>query len=311
MSEDSAWAAGDDQGDVGGADLGRPVDEGYCAPSIVFNPVTFFTQGINVFTGAPVLVLLAGVNLWLISFVIPQLLNLLLATPVSLMMTAMAEMGSIDPILAQVVSQFASIGVTVAVFPVQLLITAGAIVGIGHWIKTGEVNIVLLYTSFRQGVNAFLFGLLSVVITLPLVLIASSPLILVAGLLGAGIVSEDILLPALALAFLATLMLGLAALVLVLFRIVLGQYAAVLDDRGPVDALSATWSRVDTVSGLLIAFNTIVITIVTLPLACTCIGQIPVLGFQLAAMTIAWLCVSRDRDELAAWHFFKDHEVPQ
>ena len=73
---------------------------------------------------------------------------------------------SVLSVVSEAVDIAVSLGLNLLAWPVQTLVLAGLISGIGRYIARDEVSIASLYTSFGGALRALLYGVFSSVVTL-------------------------------------------------------------------------------------------------------------------------------------------------
>lgn len=299
MDED-VWKSGDagDEAEEGG--IGVLEQDSAMPLSMAFHPGRFFTNGATTFMQAPVLLLVTGVVLWLLLTVLPMLVTI----PINVAVVGMIGSGAVDENVGQVINQGVSLGLRLLLLPVQLLVSAGALVGVGKQLRDGEVELSVLWGSIGPAVNAFLYGLLSAVVQIVTVM----PIIGLAAALsyGAVVALGDSAMIAVALIILAMVAAIFVWAVMVGGRLIIGQYGAVLDGTGPMETLQNSWKRTDGMTILWLIVNSFLLGILGMIGGCLCVGSIPVFGFQIACFGTAYLLGSRSEAELNAWVGVKD-----
>lgn len=258
-----------------------------------FSVERVFSMGVAALREQPALVLLAGFNLFVM-----QLLPQFASYPLQFLFEGMSASGSMDATMASIASSLSSVVIAFIFMPLQQLVAAGAMVGIAHWIRNGEVSIVALYTSFSAGIRALLYALLQAVILGLTALLTISPgtavMVLLAmngqAMIGLGV---GMLL----------LVVGLVALAWVSLGLVLGVYAAALDGKGPTEALQISWEAAN--GARLTLFLVHFVFTLLAYLAC-CFFVLPIIGvlaLQTAGLTGAWLLYARRLEETKRWAF--------
>lgn len=247
----------------------------------------------------PLLVVLGGLNVVMVLFV-PGLLS----TPISAAISVAAEL---DEGLIQAVDIAVSLGLNLLAWPVQTLVLAGLIAGIGHYIARDEVSIASLYTSFGGALRALLYGVFSSVVTLFVYFLFLAPGL--AACFGAVMTLESDESTAILLTLLGAVLVlaGIVAFVPISLGLVLGIVPAVLDGAGPFEALALSWeaARGNRLHLLGIVFLFGICSFIG---ACCCyLPAAPVYGVHYAGLTAAWLRYSRPDEVTTGWRFFRDH----
>lgn len=248
--------------------------------------------GLALFREQPILVLGSGASLFTVYVLLPVVVNV----PLSLVFES--ALADLDPLRRAVADQVLGLGTAALFFPVQQTAMAGAIVAAARYVQHDELVLSALFTSFHEGVRAILFGLLSGAIGYGLAAVwvglgaaAFFALMPVHNLAAAGAVS-------------VVAVLGVPVLVYITLPLMLGTYAAVLEDLGPLAALKRVWS--DCHGARVTLFVLAVITSFAAILGCAvfCVGMVPVLGVLQTALATSWLLHARSREETGAWAFF-------
>lgn len=293
---DEVWESGAES--TGGSDeFGTPdYDEGLPV-NAAFSIDSVFKYGLGFLQEAPAVALLGGLNMLLAAF-LPSLINM----PISVAITVMGETGELDPTAAQVLSNLSGIVIGLMFWPINQLIIAGIIVGAVVWIRNDEASIGALYTSFGAAVRAFLASLVAGVVSMTAAIVAMTP----AGIaLGVGISMENITV---ALGVGGLLMVpAMFVMIYVGLGVLLTPYAAVLDNLGPMEALSRSWQAADGARVTLFVTN-FVFGILGVVASCMCmVPLILVVPIQQGGFVAAWLRYARHTDETSGLAFFERH----
>jgi hypothetical protein len=274
-------------------DLGTPDYSGGIPAKEAFSVGRVFQWGLSLLQEQPILILLAGFNLFLVTF-IPQLVSL----PVDIVLEVAAASGELGEVEKELLSGLVSFAVQIVAFPLQQLVVAGAYIGIAQYIRSDEVQISRLYTSVRPAVNGMLYGLTVLAVNLLLVLVLWGPGIGI----GAFLIAQGSWMVG-ALVLVLGVLLPLPVVVYVGLGLFLGIFAAVLDNRLPVDAMRISW-RLARGTRLTLLVTQIALGLLGLIGACFCLfPAIIVNGMILGGYTCAWLHVSRSREVVDKWDF--------
>lgn len=252
-----------------------------------------FQWGLAVLQESPLLVILAGFNVFLVTLV-PQLVSM----PLDVGLEVAAATGELGAIEKDLLSALITLAIQIVAFPIQQLVVAGAYIGVAELIRSGDANLGRLYTSFRPAVNGMLYGLTVLALNLLLVLVLWGPGIGIGAFLiargtwalGALVLVLGILLP-------------MPIVIYVGLGLFLGIFAAVLDNRLPIDAIRISW-RMARGARLTLFVTQLALGLLGLLGACFCLfPAIIVNGMILAGYTCAWMHVSRSQEVLGKWDF--------
>ena len=287
--DNDIWAAGQDGGDGAGGSSG-PVD---------------FSQGMpNTQALGPEVVLKAGFGflrwrlvemvIWCVAFVMLVLAASCVTAPIGAATEVMSQAGTIDPVVAQVVStvanQIAGLFITTPV--TQFLMVGLMVYAVADFRGEGP-ELGVMFTQFGRTWKAVLT---TWVVTL-LAYAAMSPALVLGGvtyammddpMVGVGVGS-------------GVLLLTLPVLVYVFLGLALATYAAALENVGPLDAIRLSWTACSG-ARFQIFLTGLAVFVVTLGLMLLCC--VPVLlatPLQVVGFTAAWMLVSRPRSETEQW----------
>jgi hypothetical protein len=274
-------------------DLGTPDYQASMAPSLAFSVGQVFQWGLALLQERPIMVILAGLNLFIVVMV-PQFISM----PVDRGLEIAAATGEVGEIEKQLISSLIALAVQLVAFPVQQLVVAGAYVGFAEFIRSDEAKISRLYTSVRPAVNALLYSLTVLAINLVVIVITWGPGIA----LGAYLLYQGNLLFG-QLAIVAGILITLPVLIYVGLGLFLGIFAAVLDNRLPIEALRISW-RLARGARLTLLVTQISLGFLGLLATCFCLfPSIIVNGMILAGYTTAWMHCSRAQEITEKWEF--------
>jgi hypothetical protein len=279
MGEEQVWSSGSEPGGPESTDLGEP---GEGAPlNQVFSINVIFQFASKAIQEQPILVLAIGGA----QFVV-QLIPSLISTPISMYIGVLSGTGEIDENMANALSQLVSSGLSLLFLPLVMLVQAGGIVATAHWLRTGQLDISKLFTSVMPAFNALIYGLIDGFAVLAVMAIGVVPAAAIGYLVG------DVL--GLAVGLVGGMLLMFLPMYYVALGLTLGVYSAILEKDGPIAALGRSWAMAD--GGRLTLFVTaFVFGFVSIIVSCfTCgFGAIPLSGMQVVAMTVAYLCMTR------------------
>jgi hypothetical protein len=214
----------------------------------------------------------------------------------------MQATGQLDEITGQLLSTALRLGLFIAFLPLQQLVAAGAFVAFGNWIRNQDVSYSALYTSVRQAIQAFLYGIIAFAINFLLLMVMIVP---AGGITYVAVIAAGPM-AGLGVASLA-LLVALPPLIYVGLGLQLGTYAVVLDDVTPLEALQISWEAAAGNRLYLFILNFAIFIVGAFAGACTfCllgIGAVPVQGLAMAGMTLGWLLHSRRMEETTKWDF--------
>ena len=274
-------------------ELGTPDYAQAMSPAEAFSVGRVFQWGFSLLQERPIMVILAGFNLFILTLV-PQLVSL----PVDVVLEVAAATGELGDLEKQLISSLVAFGIQLVAFPLQQLVVAGAYIGFAEYVRSDEANISRLYVSVRPAINALLYSLTVLVINLFLLLVLWGP-----GLaLGAYLLYSGNLLVGM-LVGVAGMLIPLPVLIYVSLGLFFGVFAAVLDNRLPMEALRISWSLARG-ARLTVFVTQFVLGLLALVATCFCLfPSIIVNGIILAGYTAAWMHCSRAREITDKWEF--------
>ena len=292
---DNVWDAGSE--DAPGAEgLGAPDYENGAYANSAFSINTIFRLGFAALKEQPVLILLAGFNLWLIAM-IPQLFQ----APVDVWVAVMVETGELDEDIGNALSSLVQLAIGFMFWPISMLVAAGCMVSVGRFVKSDEISIGALYTSFQPAVKALLYSLVAFVVgAIAAIVLLGVPMGVGAGIgFAAGSPESAILLLAVGA------LIGFLPLIYVTLGLQLGPYAAVMDGLGPVEALRVSWEAADGARVTLFITNLLLGILELIATCLCCFPAIPVIAIRIAGFSAAWMLYARHEDETETYPFFE------
>jgi len=274
-------------------DLGIP-DYGYGHPvSEAFGVTRVFQSGWKLLTEQPVLALLAGFNLLLLSL-LQIVFNIFIST---IQIAALGYTQTINPELADAMGSVTDLITTPFFLLLNLLAYAGAYISFAHYIRNDGISYATLYTSIGPAFRALFMGLLQSVIALLVLCLFMIPGVIC--LCIDPIFGSIVLVLGILMAFIPLIYIGLG------FQ--LSVHALVLDNVGILEAMRLSWRAA---SGARLHLFLLALCFGTLYLLAYCLCFFPtmfVAAIHMAGMTAGWMAYSRSVEETSTYRFFRNH----
>lgn len=190
------------------------------------------------------------------------------------------------------------------VFPVQWILVAGALKALARHVEGEPAPTRLLWTSWREGLIAMVYRVLTVVIVSFVMAVVLLP---AAALSAVLVVLEHAGIGA--VLFAGAVLVALFAYLYVILPLFMGIPACAIDGAGPLEALQIAWRAGSGARATLFVFG-LVFGLLSLAGTCLfCVGQIPVFGLLMAAVAGGWLLYARSPETLGSAPFFERNPV--
>ncbi|NCG21393.1 MAG: hypothetical protein GWP91_20475 [Rhodobacterales bacterium] len=289
MSQDVWEGSESDRHGEGAADLAH--GEGWHRKR-AFSYETVLFGGVGLLKEQPVAMLLWTLFLMGTSFAVSCF-----TSPLTVGIQVAAAAMQLDPMIEGAVNQV--VGMTANILfslPVQQFCYAGLIGFVGHYLRTDEADLSLLFTNVWGGVRATLvawtLAALAMAVYLPL------------GGVGFGVyyATDNVEFAALAVAL---SLLVLIPVGLLLLPLMLAMFSAVLDEVGPMEAIITAWQG-GSGARLELFLMGLVMTVVSLGMCMLfCVPFLFVPALHGAGMSVAWLTYSRAEKDVDSWPFIQ------
>jgi hypothetical protein len=251
--------------------------------------------------------LFGGAFLILLAQIAPSLV----ALPINVLVAMQAGTGAIDQSVADGITSVIRLVLALVFLPIQMLLFAGFASGAGRYVAGEPLKPMLLLTSMRGAVRALLYRILTGFVMLAITALLLGPVALL------GYASAEGMVPDAAF-WVAFVALGLAyavAIVYVALGLQLGIFSAVLDDVGPIEAMTRSWHAA---SG---ARLTIFVTDVVfgVPLGIALLLLYCLIGLALypaiyavyqGGLAASWLLLARPEPRTREWPFYQRNPTP-
>jgi hypothetical protein len=251
--------------------------------------------------------LLGGAFLVLVAQLAPSVI----AIPINVLVSVQAETGALDQPVADAIVTAVRLVLTLVFLPIQMLLFGGFANGAGRYVAGEPLRPMLLLTSVRPAVRALLYRILTGFVMLAITALLLGPVALL------GYASAEDMVPEAAF-WVAFVVLGLAyavAIVYVALGLQLGIFSAVLDDVGPIEAMTRSWHAA---SG---ARLTILVTDVVfgVPLGFALLLIYCLIGLALypavyavyqGGLAASWLLLARPEPRTREWPFYQRNPTP-
>lgn len=299
MADDDVWA-GTEVDSIGG-----PAGEGF-AVNQAFSIDVVFRNGLAFLQDAPLLALGGGALVFAAQF-LPTLISL----PLNLLGGIGQATNTNWGVAAYAVSQVVNVALPLIALPFQLLFMSGLAVGAARYVATGDTSAKVLFTSIVPAIKGLLFGFLTTILMGLALSCVLTPFGLLAGLGFYATHSWALLVACGVLAIIAWLPIA----IYVGIGLQLGWYAAVIDGKWPIEALTTSWSAASG-SRLTLFITQFVLGIagVVAGVSIYCLIGLAltplVLAITVGGQAISWLLFARPEATTKEWEFFKKNPPP-
>ena len=295
MSADDVWSSGDEELNTANPSFGAYGAEGALDVNTAFSIDSVVRYGTAVLQEQPVMSVLGGVNLFVLTLMISGLSFVL-----NLGLIAMGTTGEISPEVADMLAQASGAVLQIFAWPFQQLVMAGMMVAGALYITRDTVSVGALYSSIRAAVRALLASLAAGFISLAVTGLTMAPALVAAVWFASQENFES--------AMVAGLVLFLPAfpiLVYVGIGLMLTPYAAVLDHAGPIEAVGVSWEMAAG-ARVTLFITSFVFAILGVISACMCsVPLVILIPIQVMGFTAGYLRARRSEATAAAYPFFE------
>jgi hypothetical protein len=206
--------------------------------------------------------------------------------------------GELGQFETEAIKAVVSIVLQVMALPFQQLIIAGGYIAVAEMIHSDKGLISRLYLSIRPAINGLLYAVLMFMVSMALMLVLVGPVA------GAGVfllLNEHWVFGL--IVFGVGILLTFPLLIYIGLGMQMGVYAAVLDNRLPLEALRISWAMARGARLSLFITNFGFTFLAALGICFCCVGAILIYGIQIAGLTAAWMHCSRSIEESEQWAF--------
>lgn len=299
MAEDDVWA-GTEVDSIGG-----PVGEGFYVNQ-AYSVDVVFKNGLAFVQDAPLLALGGGALVFAAQF-LPSLISL----PFNIIGGIAQGTNSQTGTIIYAVSQLINVALPLIAIPFQLLFMSGLAVGAARYAATGETSPRVLFTSVVPAIKGLLYGFLTTIVVALALSCVLTPFALFAGIGYYATHAVTLPIVLLVLAVVAWIPFG----IYIGLGLQLGWYAAVIDGKWPIEALTASWTA--SAGSRLTLFITgfvlgLAAAVAGLSIYCLVgIALVPViLAITVGGQAISWLLFARAEATTKEWEFFKRNPPP-